>query len=303
MSLATFAERRPLRNPDRPHFTPSHSYPSIDEAEKLIPGPPPKGKPKPDPNGPARFKKDLATYINSLTFEHACVVIACSSTPEEADPKSIADCFDRVVFVPCPDYATRLAIWRRELQAVFAVVSTELPEDTARRLKREQRQAAVAGAGGAEAAPPAPVVEPSPWSSVPSNIAPPSEEALAASGAAAMPLSIGFGPLPLSMAAVFSDSEEQHPMLRGLNFSALATVSNGYSAGSIRAAVRTALSLRRLDRLDVLPLTESELVNSLARQPRLYRDEAERLADFSAKSTGLESARVVVEDAGGPKKK
>ena len=79
----------------------------IDEVEKMIPGPPPKGKPKPDPNGPARFKKDLAVYINSLTAEHACIVIASSSAPEEADPKSVADCFDRFVAVGCPDYATQ----------------------------------------------------------------------------------------------------------------------------------------------------------------------------------------------------
>ena len=92
-------------------------------------------------------------------------------------------------------------------------------------------------------------------------------------------------------------------MLRGLNFSALAAVSDGYSIGSIRAAVRKALSLRRLDRLDDEALTEVEFVNALARCPRMYRDEADKYADFGALVSGLASARVVLEEAAGAKKK
>ncbi len=285
----------------------------IDEVEKMIPGPPPKGKPKPDPNGPARFKKDLPVYINSLAAEHACIVIASSSCPEEADPKSVADCFDRFVFTPTPDYATRLLLWRRELQAAFAPVPTELKAEADRRAKHEARAAAkgaAAAAAAAEAAraagappPPAaaaPVVDPAPWGTgEPANVAPPSAEALAAAGAAPLPLTAGFGPLPMSMAAALTDGEEAHPMLRdfGLNLPALASVSNGYSAGAIRAAVRAALPLRRLDRLDDLPLAEADFVSALARQPRVYREQAERLADFGARVTGLEAARsVVVED-------
>ena len=85
-------------------------------------------------------------------------------------------------------------------------------------------------------------------------------------------------------------------MLRdfGLNLPALASVSNGYSVGAIRAAVRATLSLRRLDRLDDLPLAEADFVNQLARQPRVYKEDAERFADFGARVTGLEAARSVV---------
>ena len=293
----------------------------IDEVEKMIPGPPPKGKPKPDPNGPARFKKDLPIYINSLAAEHSCIVIASSSCPEEADPKSVADCFDRFVFTPTPDYATRLLLWRQELQAAFSVVPTELKAEADRRAKLEARAAAKSAAAAEKAAeearaagkpPPAaaaaaPVVDASPWATgEPSNAAAPSAEALAAAGAAPLPLTAGFGPLPMSMAAAFASSEELHPMLRdfGLNLPALASVSNGYSVGAIRAAVRATLNLRRLDRLDDLPLAEADFINQLARQPRVYKEDAERFADFGARVTGLEAARsVVAEDPGAKKKK
>jgi len=284
-----------------PSLGPSIIY--IDEVEKMIPGPPPKGKPKPDPNGPSRFKKDLGIYINSLTQEHSCQVIACSSLPEESDPKSLADCFDRFIHVPVPDYATRLLTWRRELQRVFSLVSTELPEESARRIKREQRAAAKGEVPPGTGAPSLPVVDAAPWSTEPQNIGQPSSEALTAAGANSISLSAGFGPLPMSLTAALTDSEEQHPFLINLNFSALATISNGYSIGAIKYAIIDALSLRRLDRLDALPLSESDFIASLARQERIYKDRAEIFSDFGAKVSGLDAARTVDAGAADPKKK
>ena len=284
-----------------PSLGPSIIY--IDEVEKMIPGPPPKGKPKPDPNGPSRFKKDLGIYINSLTHEHSCQVIACSSFPEESDPKSLADCFDRFIHVPFPDYATRLLTWKQELQRVFSFVLTELPEETTRRLKREQKAAAKGEFLSGSGAPTLPIVDAAPWSTEPQNIGQPSGEALAAAGANSIALSSGFGPLPMSLTAALTNSEEQHPLLASLNFSALATVSNGYSIGAIKFAILDALSLRRLDRLDVLPLSESDFIASLARQERVYKDRSEILADFGAKATGLEAARIIEAGSADPKAK
>ncbi len=149
-----------------------------------------------------------------------------------------------------------------------------------------------------------PVVEPAAWSSEPTNAAAPSSEASAAVGATPSSLT-GFNPLPLSATATYTDDTLLHPLLATLNFGALATVSNGYSVGSIKRAVRMTCTLRRLDALPSRPLEEMDFVNALARCERIYADAAERVGDFSARVTGLEAARTVSADAAGaaPKKK
>lgn len=280
----------------------------IDEVEKMIPGPPPKGKPKPDPNGPARFKKELPVYINSLTAEHAVTVIGCSSAPEEADPKSLSDCFDRFIHVPLPDYATRLQAWKREINDVFSVVPPPEPNGSKRKTAKAGAgsdgagdAAAAAGSDGGGGSAATPVVDPAPWSgSNPTNAAAPSSEASAAAGAAAAVMS-GFGPLPLSPAATCVPEGSLHPLLSDLNFTALATVSNGYSVGAIKAAVRATCTLRRLDAMDVRKLEEMDFINALSRCPRVYQDYSERIMDFTARVTGLDAARVVVVEAAAAK--
>lgn len=57
----------------------------IDEAEKICAN---TGKKKVVNEGPARFKKDLPTYISSLTADDAVVVIGCSREPWLGDEKS-----------------------------------------------------------------------------------------------------------------------------------------------------------------------------------------------------------------------
>lgn len=46
------------------------------------------GKKKVVNEGPARFKKDLPTYINSLTADDAVIVLGCSREPFLGDEKS-----------------------------------------------------------------------------------------------------------------------------------------------------------------------------------------------------------------------
>lgn len=46
------------------------------------------GKKKVVNEGPARFKKDLPTYINSLTADDAVTLIGCSREPWLGDEKS-----------------------------------------------------------------------------------------------------------------------------------------------------------------------------------------------------------------------
>jgi hypothetical protein len=66
-----------------PVMGPSVIY--IDEAEKICAN---TGKKKVVNEGPARFKKDLPTYINSLTADDAVVVIGCSREPWLGEEKS-----------------------------------------------------------------------------------------------------------------------------------------------------------------------------------------------------------------------
>ncbi len=47
------------------------------------------GKKKVVTEGPARFKKDLPVYINSLTADDAVVLIGCSREPWLGDDKSL----------------------------------------------------------------------------------------------------------------------------------------------------------------------------------------------------------------------
>jgi hypothetical protein len=47
------------------------------------------GKKKVVSEGPARFKKDLPTYINSLTADDAVLVLGCSREPWLADEKAL----------------------------------------------------------------------------------------------------------------------------------------------------------------------------------------------------------------------
>jgi len=271
-----------------PAFGPVVIY--IDEVEKMIPGPPPKGKPKPDPNGPARFKKELPIYINSLTVDHSVMVIGCTSEPEVADPKSLADCFDRFIYIPLPDYGTRLQIWKHELENTFSIVPRVLPSPFTKNKKKTTETTTTTTTTNTEntEATPTETNEPSNNTNSNSNIG----------------ISIhGFNALPLSPTTTYVDDRVAHPLLDHLNITALATISNGYPVGSIREAIRLACTLRRLDALDTRPIEEMDFINTLSRCSRVYTANIEILNDFTAKITGLETARVVPEASAAPAKK
>ena len=66
-----------------------------------------------------KLRKDLPAYFASLTEQHAVVLIGCSSEPWVADPKATLALFDKVLYVPLPDYTTRLRVWRAEIGATL----------------------------------------------------------------------------------------------------------------------------------------------------------------------------------------
>jgi hypothetical protein len=247
----------------------------IDQVEKMIPGAPAKGQPKPDPNGPVRFKKDLLTYLNSLTAEHAVFIIGASSEPWVADVKPALDCFDQFLYVPPLDHGSRLRMWKGE---VARAVRTW--EDADAKAKRAAVIAEAESSG--EEVPPA--------------VAAPTS----ALASALTPLVAGFNSLPLSSAAAAAPSAAlpSHPWLDSLNYSALAAVTDGYTAGSIRSAVLATLTPRRMDRWAAgTPVVEAEFVAALSSRHKMYAEEAELFRTFTDAVTGLATARVK-EDAG-----
>ncbi|RYH15223.1 AAA family ATPase, partial [archaeon] len=82
----------------------------IDECEQFFTG----GKKNKDKEGPSRFKKDLLLYKNqALGPEHRVVIIGTSKQPELGDTKDLKNFFDKFLFMPYPDYPSRVLIWRQ----------------------------------------------------------------------------------------------------------------------------------------------------------------------------------------------
>lgn len=77
------------------------------------------GKKKVASDGPGRFRKDLITYLGSLTPEDRVVVIGCTKQPENGDLKDLKSFFDKMLFFPYPDYASRVMLWKRLIQTTM----------------------------------------------------------------------------------------------------------------------------------------------------------------------------------------
>jgi IQ and AAA domain-containing protein len=106
-----------------PGMGPSIIY--IDECEKLCGN---TGKKKSVSEGPARFKKDLPAYINWLEPTDPVSVVGCTSEPWNGDEKALRNVFDRFLFCPLPDYASRRQIWLMSLESRLGSVGAALPE-------------------------------------------------------------------------------------------------------------------------------------------------------------------------------
>ncbi len=84
----------------------------IDECEQFFTG----GKKNKDKDGPSRFKKDFLTYKNqALGPEHRVIIIGTTKNPENGDVKDLKSFFDKFLYMPYPDYASRVLIWKQYL--------------------------------------------------------------------------------------------------------------------------------------------------------------------------------------------
>lgn len=86
----------------------------IDECEKFFTG----GKKNKDKDGPSRFKKDFQTYKKlAMTPEFRCIIIGTTNLPENAEIKDLKSFFDKMIYMPYPDYSSRNLIWKYYLES------------------------------------------------------------------------------------------------------------------------------------------------------------------------------------------
>jgi SpoVK/Ycf46/Vps4 family AAA+-type ATPase len=68
--------------------------------------------PKDDQTDPKRIKKDLLKQLKGLKAEDRVIVIGNSYKPWDGDIKAMLPIFDKVVYTPKPDYASRFILWK-----------------------------------------------------------------------------------------------------------------------------------------------------------------------------------------------
>merc|ERR1711871_1645690 len=86
-----------------------------DERERFFEGGGKKSKAPKD--GPSRFKKDLLTYKSTgFKPEDRVIFIGTTRSPDKADKKDFKAFFDKFIFMPYPDYSSRLMLWSKMVQ-------------------------------------------------------------------------------------------------------------------------------------------------------------------------------------------
>lgn len=73
---------------------------------------------KMDKTDPKRLKKDLPKLVKSITGEDRVLFIGTSSKPWDGDPKLLYQTYDKVIYIPRPDYGTVSLIWKDLLYKV-----------------------------------------------------------------------------------------------------------------------------------------------------------------------------------------
>ncbi|XP_019568347.2 IQ and AAA domain-containing protein 1-like [Rhinolophus sinicus] len=139
---------------------------------------------------PKRIKNDLTKALRLLSPGDRVLLIGTTERPQLAEMKGLCQTYERVIFMPRPDYASRYVLWKRMLEAQGVQVT------------------------------------------------------------------------------------------QSLDISALAKVSEGYTAGHILKAIQSVLTEQRLLRLARRPLVASEFLGHLAKLEPVYEEEEESLRDW-----------------------
>ncbi|XP_029162148.1 dynein regulatory complex protein 11 isoform X2 [Nylanderia fulva] len=87
----------------------------MDDAEK----PYVKKVPKTDKTDPKRLRKDLPKLVKNITGEDSVLLVGTSSKPWDGDQKLLFQTYDKVIYIPRPDYGTVSLIWKHLLYKVM----------------------------------------------------------------------------------------------------------------------------------------------------------------------------------------
>jgi ATP-dependent 26S proteasome regulatory subunit len=82
--------------------------------------------PKDDTTDPKRIKKDLLKSLKGLSPSDRVIFIGTSYKPWEADVKALVPIFDKHIYVPKPDYASRNLLWKEFLCQKMTLEQTSL---------------------------------------------------------------------------------------------------------------------------------------------------------------------------------
>lgn len=74
--------------------------------------------PKADKTDPKRLKKDLPKLVKNITNEDRVILIGTSNSPWDADQKLLYQTYDKVIYIPRPDYGTMSIVWKDLLHKV-----------------------------------------------------------------------------------------------------------------------------------------------------------------------------------------
>ncbi|XP_031839802.2 dynein regulatory complex protein 11 isoform X1 [Nomia melanderi] len=68
--------------------------------------------PKTDKTDPKRLKKDLPKLVKNITNEDRVILIGTTNFPWDADQKLLYQTYDKVIYIPRPDYGSMSLIWK-----------------------------------------------------------------------------------------------------------------------------------------------------------------------------------------------
>ncbi|XP_040858490.1 IQ and AAA domain-containing protein 1-like [Ochotona curzoniae] len=75
---------------------------------------------------PKRIKKDLTKAVRLLAPGDRVMLIGTTSRPQLADLKGLCRVYERILFIPRPDYASRFVLWKRMIEAQGVRVTQSL---------------------------------------------------------------------------------------------------------------------------------------------------------------------------------
>ncbi|XP_076363587.1 dynein regulatory complex protein 11 isoform X2 [Tachypleus tridentatus] len=72
--------------------------------------------PKTDKTDPKRLKKDLPKMVKGISPEDRVLIIGSTNSPFDCDMKSIGSCYNKILYIPKPDYGSRRVLWQKLIE-------------------------------------------------------------------------------------------------------------------------------------------------------------------------------------------